>query len=99
MKIRISHYGTSNIFQKQDGPKTYSSFKRKIGRGTTGKPGKEGSIKKPRKRDFDETHNSGLEKQSKAEVIYYKYVHYISLYDISIVNLKILAPKFTIGRL
>ena len=48
---------------------------------------------------FDETHNSGLEKQSKAEVIYYKYVHYISLCDISIVNLKILAPKFTIGRL
>ena len=71
MKIRDSHYGTSSIFQKQDGPQTYSSFKRRLGRGTTGKPGKEGSIKKPRKRDFDETHNSGLEKQSKAEVIHY----------------------------
>ena len=33
--------------------------------------GKKGSIKKPRKRDFDETHNSGLEKQSKAEVNHY----------------------------
>ena len=35
MKIRDSHYGTSNIFQKQDGPQTYSSFK--TGEGTTGK--------------------------------------------------------------
>ena len=34
MNIRISHYGTSNIFQKQDGPNTYSSFKRRLGRGT-----------------------------------------------------------------
>ena len=33
--------------------------------------GKKGSIKKPRKRDFDETHNSGLEKQTKAEGNHY----------------------------
>ena len=46
----------------------------------------------------DETHNSSLEKQSKAEVKYYKYVSYIPLYDTSIVNLKMLAPKLTIGR-
>ena len=47
---------------------------------------------------FDETHNSGLEKQSKAEVKYYKYVSYIPLYDTSIVNLKMLSPKLTIAR-
>ena len=33
--------------------------------------GNKGSIKKPRKRDFDETHNFGLGKQSKAEVNHY----------------------------
>ena len=33
--------------------------------------GKKGSIKNPRKRDFDETHNSGLEKQTKAEGNHY----------------------------
>ena len=41
------------------------------GRHTGKGKGKKGCIKKPRKRDFDETHNSGLEKQSKAEVNHY----------------------------
>ena len=51
MKIRDSHYGTSNIFQKQDGPKTYLSFKKKTWEGTTGKSkGNKGSIKKPKKK-------------------------------------------------
>ena len=54
---------------------------------------------KPRKRDFDETHNSGLEKQTKAEGNHYYYVFYIPLYDTSIVTLtKYFAPKFPIGR-
>ena len=33
--------------------------------------GKKGFIKNTRKRDFDETHNSGLEKQTKAEGNHY----------------------------
>ena len=52
MKIRISHYGTSNIFQKQDGPKTYSNFKKKNEKGTTGKSkGKKGSVKKTKEKE------------------------------------------------
>ena len=70
MKIRDSHYGTSSIFRKQDGPQTYSSFK--TGEGTTGKAKERRALSKnQRKRDFDETHNSGLEKQTKAEGNHY----------------------------
>ena len=65
MKIRDSHYGASNIFRTQDGPQTYSSFK--TGEGTPGKARKKEPIKKPFFKDFDEFHNFGLEKQTKAE--------------------------------
>ena len=50
MKIRISHYGTSNIFQKQDGTNTFSSLKGRLGISTTEEAGKKGSIKKPKKK-------------------------------------------------
>ena len=43
----------------------------KLGKAPRERQRKEGLYQKPRKRDFDETHNSGLEKQTKAEGNHY----------------------------
>ena len=71
MKIRISHYRTCKIIQQQDGQKTYSSLKRNLGKEHHGiSRTKMDQTKNLSRRDFDETHNSSLEKQRKAEVIH-----------------------------